>query len=138
MELHFKFGDDYYLENEDISYVDLQKNDNENSADWFSDNSLDDKRTLTWTATAHLEADGFIDYIIDISATKEIKAEDIELAFYFSDKSVPYFMGLGQKGGKRPEFFEWHWSANANQFFWLGNFEHGLWCKLLDKTTRQV
>lgn len=87
--------------------------------------------------SAHTEADGFISLNMTMNAETDCCIEDAELVFTFTKEEVPYFMGLGERGGKRLDFLEWRWSKNANQFFWFGDIDSGLYCKLLDYGEKQ-
>lgn len=93
---------------------------------------------LSLQTMASAEPDGFIEMTLELNATEEdFVAEDAQLVFSFNAESVPYFMGLGIRGGYRPDFLEWKWTKNANQFFWIGGVENGLYCKLQDRAGRQ-
>ena len=108
----------------------------------------EDVRGISWQSMSHAkgiilntyaqtEADGFMTMQLELNTLRDCEVEDAQLVFSFEEKSVPYFMGLGIRGGARPMFAEWQWSKNANQCFWIGSVTNGLYCKLLDRVTRQ-
>ncbi|MBR4249168.1 MAG: hypothetical protein IKQ24_03330, partial [Verrucomicrobia bacterium] len=108
----------------------------------------EDVRGISWQSVGHsqgiilntyaqTEADGFISMQMELNTLRDCEVEDAQLVFCFEEKSVPYFMGLGIRGGARPMFAEWQWSKNANQCFWIGSVTNGLYCKLMDREERQ-
>lgn len=108
----------------------------------------EDVRAISWQSVSHAkgiilntdaqtEADGFMTIQLELNTLRDCEVEDAQLVFSFEERSVPYFMGLGIRGGARPMFAEWQWSKNANQCFWIGSVTNGLYCKLLDRVTRQ-
>jgi hypothetical protein len=81
-----------------------------------------------------LEADGNIEYQIRISASRATTLGDIRLEIPLDSAVARYMMGLGQKGGRRPEPFEWRWYQQANQdAAWLGDVNAGLQFTLKDE-----
>lgn len=86
---------------------------------------------------AELEADGMMAMRFELSSKRDFDLEDVQLSFRFREESVPYFMGMGCRGGKRPDYLDWKWGKNANSFFWIGDVSQGLYCKLLDIGERQ-
>lgn len=95
--------------------------------------------TVTWESTsissklqmkvnASLEFDGFISYKVEIAALEDVALGDIKMSIPMNPDASKYMMGLGQKGGYRPENFEWKWDvANKNQDgAWLGDVNAGL------------
>ncbi|HVZ97354.1 MAG TPA: glycoside hydrolase domain-containing protein, partial [Chitinophagaceae bacterium] len=52
---------------------------------------------------ASLEFDGFVSYAVKIIAAKDITVRDIRMEIPMTPASAKYMMGLGQKGGYRPE-----------------------------------
>jgi len=95
--------------------------------------------TVTWESTstssklqmkvnASLEFDGFISYKVEILALEDIALTDIRMNIPMNPDASKYMMGLGQKGGYRPDSFEWKWDvANENQDgAWLGDVNAGL------------
>jgi hypothetical protein len=111
-----------------------------------------DAGTVQWKATntsdvlqmdvdASLEFDGFVVYSVKITAINDVQLKDIALQIPFSKTASKYMMGLGQKGGNRPDDFEWKWDvATKNQDgAWIGNVNAGLQYSLRDeKYTRPL
>ncbi|GAO42153.1 glycoside hydrolase domain-containing protein [Flavihumibacter petaseus] len=103
--------------------------------------------TIEWTVTAKnaalqydlngsIEFDGFMTYTIAITALNDVSLNDINLQIPFTTKASKYMMGLGQKGGARPENFQWKWEvATKNQDgAWIGGVNAGLQYSLRDET----
>lgn len=75
-----------------------------------------------------LEFDGFLSYTIKITALEDVTFNDINFQMPLQPTSAKYLMGLGQKGGERPESIQWKWDVtNKNQDgAWIGNVNSGL------------
>jgi hypothetical protein len=102
--------------------------------------------TIQWRAIAanadlrmevngSLEFDGFAAYQIKLTATNTLSIKDIRMVMPFNKDAATYMMGLGQKGGLRPESFEWKWDvAHKNQDgLWMGSVQAGLQFSLRDE-----
>jgi hypothetical protein len=102
--------------------------------------------TVQWTATStsdelkvevkgSLEFDGFVAFTIKVTALKDVELSDIAMHIPFEKSASKYMMGLGQKGGNRPEKFQWKWDvAHKNQDgAWVGNVNAGLQYSLHDE-----
>jgi hypothetical protein len=102
--------------------------------------------TVTWNSTSTsnavqmdingtLEFDGFLSYTVKITALEDIVFSDIKFHLPLQPSAAKYLMGLGQKGGNRPENFHWKWDvANKNQDgAWIGNVNVGLQFSLRDE-----
>lgn len=102
--------------------------------------------TVTWTAnntaqqldmqvSGELEFDGHANFEVKIIAQKDLKLNDIALQIPFNDNAAKYMLGLGHKGGKRPEDIDWKWDvAHKNQDgFWLGDVNAGMQVSLRDQ-----
>lgn len=102
--------------------------------------------TVAWESTstsdavqmevnAALEFDGFLSYTVKISALEDVAFSDIKFHLPMQPTAAKYLMGLGQKGGNRPEDFHWKWDvANKNQDgAWIGNVNAGLQFSLRDE-----
>lgn len=102
--------------------------------------------TVQWTATsandslqmevtASMEFDGFIAYTVKVKALQDVNFKDITMHIPFKRDVAKYMMGLGQKGGYRPENFEWKWDvSHKNQDgAWIGNVNAGLQYSLRDE-----
>ncbi len=83
---------------------------------------------LNMKVKASLEFDGFMAYNVSVIAKRNIKLSDIQLVIPFNSKSSRYMMGLGLKGGYRPESFNWKWKVayNNQDGAWIGDVNAGL------------
>ena len=91
--------------------------------------------SLVMEVAASLEFDGFVSYIVSLRALKDMAFSDITLQIPFHREAAKYMMGLGQKGGYRPEKLDWKWEvASRNQDgAWIGNVNEGLQYSLRDE-----
>lgn len=81
--------------------------------------------------SATMECDGYVNYEVKLIAQKAITIDDIQLLIPFAKPVATYMMGLGFKGGRRPENWDWKWdSSRANNMVWIGDVNAGLQCKL--------
>jgi hypothetical protein len=99
---------------------------------WTATSSND---TVQMQVTASLEFDGFIAYTVKVEALQDVELKDIAMHIPFKPSSAKYMIGLNQKGGIRPENFEWKWDvAHKNQDgAWIGNVNAGLQYSLRDE-----
>jgi hypothetical protein len=97
--------------------------------------------SVTWESTsragqftlhcrAKLECDGYVNYRLTLSS-KDVKEavslKDIRLEIPLRREVATYMMGLGRKGGYRPENWDWQWDVRyANGHFWIGDVNAGL------------
>ena len=80
---------------------------------------------------AKMECDGYIDYQIKLTAAEDLTLDDIQLQIPYARNVATYMMGLGRKGGKRPDHLDWKWDSQlANNMLWIGDMNAGLQCKL--------
>ena len=103
--------------------------------------------TLKWTAqntsdlmnmdvSATMEFDGYLFYTVKVTALKDVALDDIKFHIPFDKNSSKYLMGLGQKGGLRPDTVKWKWDnvATKNQDgAWIGEVNAGLQYSLRDE-----
>jgi hypothetical protein len=91
--------------------------------------------TVQMEVSASLEFDGFIAYTVKVTALQNVDLNDISMHIPFKQDVAKYMMGLGQKGGYRPENFDWKWDvAHKNQDgAWIGNVNAGLQYSLRDE-----
>ena len=82
-----------------------------------------------------LEFDGFMDINMQVVATKDMELSDIQLLLPMKPKFAKYFMGLGEKGGKRKDAIDWKWDVkNKNQDGgWIGAVNGGVQFSLRDE-----
>lgn len=99
---------------------------------WRSVNHNDE---LEMDVTASLEFDGYLHYTVKFTALKDLQLDDIKLHFPFDTTVSKYVMGLGRKGGLRPDTIRWKWDvANKNQDgAWVGDVNAGLQYSLRDE-----
>ncbi len=102
--------------------------------------------TMAWTAlnendslevlvAASLEFDGFMNCSVKVTAKAALDFKDITLHLPFRPEAATYVMGLGQKGGLRPDTVQWKWDvAHKNQDgAWIGAVNAGLQYSLRDE-----
>jgi hypothetical protein len=70
-----------------------------------------------------------------VTALKDLSLKDATMHIPMMPDKTDYFMGLGQKGGKRPEQLTWKWDvAHKNQDGgWIGAVDAGLQFSLRDE-----
>ncbi len=82
---------------------------------------------------ARMEFDGFLDFKIQLVSEEDIRVEDIGLRIPFRKAAARYMMGMGVKGGFRPQDFRWSWKVEHNQdSLWLGDVNAGMQCSFRD------
>jgi hypothetical protein len=88
-----------------------------------------ESRAEGWSALteALLECDGFAQFQVTLTATADRRVKDISLRIPLRREAAKYMMGLGFKGGLRPERFHWMWDPRNNQdALWVGAVNAGL------------
>ncbi|HEV2354068.1 MAG TPA: glycoside hydrolase domain-containing protein, partial [Puia sp.] len=91
--------------------------------------------SLQMEVDASLEFDGFLSYTVKVIALAGIDLKDIEMHIPFQPAAAKYLMGLGRKGGYRPDgTYRWKWDvAHKNQDgAWIGTVNAGLQYSLRD------
>lgn len=91
--------------------------------------------SLKMEVDAFVEFDGYLYYKVKFTALQDVNLDDIKLHIPF-DKSVgKYVMGLGQKGGLRPDTVNWKWdvAAKNQDGAWVGDVNAGLQYSLRDE-----
>jgi len=82
---------------------------------------------LMMRVKARLEFDGFVGYEVELTALRDTPVSDIRLEVPFAEECARYMLGLGFKGGLRPERFDWAWDVKKNQdALWLGTVNAGM------------
>ncbi|HFK5502950.1 TPA: glycoside hydrolase domain-containing protein [Elizabethkingia anophelis] len=101
----------------------------------YSWHSQSQGQNLKMEIEGSLEFDGFMEYKVKVTALNDVELKDISMQIPFSSYASKYLMGLGEKGGNRPENFSWKWDvAKKNQDgAWLGNVNAGLQFSLRDE-----
>lgn len=99
---------------------------------WVTMNS---NNLLKMDVKAKMECDGYINYWVTITAKKDVALTDIQLQIPYNEAEATYMMGMGFKGGFRPQRWDWKWKqADANNMIWIGAVNAGLQCKLKNIT----
>jgi len=94
-------------------------------------------RPLALRCRARMEFDGYINYFVELTASEPVHLKDARLQIPVRRDVATYMMGMGRKGGYRPESWEWDWTERrANNSLWLGDVQAGLHCKLKDPEDR--
>ena len=82
---------------------------------------------LTVSLDGHLEFDGYVRYRLLVEASTDISLKDIRLVIPFHTEGARYLMGLGHKGGLRPEQVGWTWDVTRHQdTVWIGDINAGM------------
>lgn len=80
-----------------------------------------------------LEFDGSADFTVAVSADAEVSVNDIRLEIPLRPEAARYAMGLGLKGGVRPDSLDWRWEVARNQDgAWVGDVNAGVQFSLRD------
>lgn len=80
-----------------------------------------------------LEYDGMLDYRIELEALKDVSIDDIVMPVALVPDAAEYMLGLGRKGGMRPDRVDWTWKVeNHQEGVWLGGIHKGLQYVLRD------
>ena len=75
-----------------------------------------------------------LDYRLALVAREDIDLIDIVLPIDLLPEAARYMLGLGRRGGKRPERIDWAWKVEHHQEgVWLGNVHKGLQYVLRDE-----
>lgn len=87
--------------------------------------------SLEMTCRSKIECDGYANYTVEFVAKEDCTLDDVRLEIPMQAEVAEYMMGLGHKGGYRPEKWDWKWDINrSNSVFWLGTVSAGLQCRL--------
>jgi hypothetical protein len=99
---------------------------------WQSTNTSD---ALQMDVNASIEFDGYMNYTVKLTALSDVSLDDIKFHIPFDKGASKYLMGLGQKGGLRPDSVKWKWDvATKNQDgAWVGDVNAGLQYSLRDE-----
>lgn len=98
-------------------------------------NAITDSPEIKMEVNGALEFDGFASFVVKVIAKRDINLQDIALHIPFHKESSKYILGLGLKGGQRPETLHWKWDvAHKNQDgVWLGGVNAGMQLSLRDE-----
>jgi Family of unknown function (DUF6067) len=132
--IHFHFtkasdGKDIRLQPQGLQYT-------QKTAGTVSWRAASISNELRMDVNASLEFDGFLTYTVRITALQDLDLKDITMHIPFNKENATYMMGLGQKGGYRPDStYHWKWDvAHKNQDgAWIGAVNAGLQYTLRDE-----
>ncbi len=101
---------------------------------WETQNTAGPLHLDCW---AKMECDGYVSFKLTLRADQTTDLKDVRLEIPLRRDRAVYMMGLGRKGGYRPNSWQWKWDpARANNQLWLGDVNAGLSCKLKDLQDR--
>jgi hypothetical protein len=88
---------------------------------------------LSMAVRGSLEFDGTMEYEVELVAEDAVAVDDIRLEIPLASDMAKYMLGMGRKGGYRPDEFDWSWEQKHNQDgAWLGDVNAGLQFSLRD------
>ncbi len=88
---------------------------------------------LIMECKSQMEFDGYLDFQVTIKSQRDVSLSDIALVVPLLKQNARYMLGMGMKGGFRPEAFQWRWKPEHNQdSLWLGDVHAGLQCGFRD------
>ncbi|MEO8359220.1 MAG: glycoside hydrolase domain-containing protein [Vicinamibacteria bacterium] len=106
------------------------KQDSRGRASWTVESESD---ALRMTVRGALEYDGMLDYRIAVQALTDVAIDDVVMPIAYQPGAAEYMLGLGRKGGKRPDRLDWTWKVeNHQEGMWLGGVNRGLQYVLRD------
>jgi hypothetical protein len=98
---------------------------------WEATNSAGD---ILMLLVARLEFDGTMEYEVGLTAAAPTSVDDIRLDIPFTADVARYMLGMGRKGGIRPDTLTWTWDVQHNQEgAWIGDVNAGLQFALRDE-----
>ena len=104
---------------------------NSGVASWEVENASD---KLQMRVKAKIEFDGYVEYLLTLTATDNVDIEDVELRVPFKSEVAKYTMGMGQEGGYCAGKFDWKWDVKKNQdAVWIGDVNAGLQLRMWDE-----
>jgi hypothetical protein len=132
--IHFHFvrqadGKDIRLKSDGVKFTERSPG----TVSWKVESACD---TLKMEVNAALEFDGFLAYSVKVVALADVDLKDIVMHIPFQPEVAKYMMGLGRKGGYRPDsMYRWKWDvAHKNQDgAWIGAVNAGLQYSLRDE-----
>jgi hypothetical protein len=89
---------------------------------------------IEMSINAQMEFDGYVDFRVTLTAKENTTVRDIRLEIPLRKDVAKYSMGMGLKGGYRPDSISWTWDTKLNQdAFWIGDVNAGLECSFRDE-----
>ena len=90
--------------------------------------------SLIMTCSAKMEFDGYVQFDLALTSRENIQVNDIRLEIPVNKDVAKYMMGMGFKGGLRPDQYRWKWDPEKNQdSAWVGDVNAGLQCSFRDE-----
>ncbi|HET9065660.1 MAG TPA: glycoside hydrolase domain-containing protein [Gemmatimonadales bacterium] len=100
------------------------------AATWAVDRRSD---RVAMHVDGRLEYDGMLAYRVKLTALRDLDVDDIRLPVTLQPAAATYMLGLGHKGGLRPDTVNWKWDVTHHQEgVWLGGVDRGLQYVLRD------
>ncbi len=73
-----------------------------------------------------LEFDGSLRYNLSLASDRTVDVRDVRLEVPYRAEAAPYVMGLGIRGGRRPQTLDWKWDISKHQDrIWIGGVNNG-------------
>ncbi len=89
---------------------------------------------LQLTLRGQMEFDGTIEYTLKLTSRQSVALDDVRLDIPVERGVAKYMLGMGRKGGLRPDALDWKWDVKNNQDgAWLGDVNAGLQFSLKDE-----
>jgi hypothetical protein len=89
---------------------------------------------ITMKSSMKMEYDGYVEFDITLTSDVDFPINDIRLEIPLKKDVAKYMMGMGFKGGFRPDEYEWKWDPEKNQdSAWVGDVNAGLQCSFRDE-----
>jgi len=108
---------------------------NDGQATWAASSEVG---PLTVRVEGRAEFDGNVAYTVAVQAREAVRLDDIRLVIPFAPEVARYILGMGQRGGARPDSLDWTWDVTRNQEgAWLGDVNAGLQFSLRDDRYRR-
>lgn len=86
---------------------------------------------MSLSCQATLEFDGYCRFSLVLRAEQAVELDDCRLEVPLKQAFATYMMGMGCKGGYRPERWDWQWDVRKYQdSLWIGAVDGGLHLKL--------
>lgn len=91
-------------------------------------------RNFELSCIGKLGYDGISNVSVKVKAKRDIKVKDIRMEIPYTEYASKYMMGLGHKGGSRPDsLMRWKWNVDKHQDkIWMGNVNAGLNFRMMD------
>jgi hypothetical protein len=92
---------------------------------------------MEMTLRTDTEADGCLSVTATLRCLQDTLVSDVTLNVPYARDIATYMMGMGRRGGYRPQTWDWAWDvAHADNMVWIGEVDAGMQTKLCN--TRDV